>query len=135
MIRIKFLKDIVKWDSDTVNIKTLAYAGTFGWILDLNPDYCNAYADGNRDHEFQIVHNEYEIANDPTFTGTVTYPSVSDEMVEQAAKAMKQYHVRHFNWSDEKFEDMWNDKSRFNDREEFLEMVRKGLETVLQIPY
>lgn len=138
MIRIQFLKDIVQTYGEC-SVYWFANKGDFGWILDINPDYCVAYADNDPDKkEFKITYSDYEIVNtsdNPTFTATITYPTITDEMVETCAKAMERRRLSKNDWSDEAFNAWWEGSVKFTDRKLLLDSVRTGLETVLQSPY
>ena len=142
MIRIKFLKDI-PYTGDNPDIQYYAREGSFGWILDINPDYCIAYADVSDRVEFRITYEDYEIVYRyvgstvpnvdtlPKFTAAITYPAITDNMVEQCAKAMERTRLSKRDLSDEEFDAWWEGSVKFTDRELLLKSVRAGLETVL----
>lgn len=130
MIRIKFLKDI-PYTGDNPDIQYYAREGSFGWILDINSDYCIAYADVCDQLEFRVTYEDYEIINGPEFTATITYPSITDDMVELCAKAMERTRLFKRDLSDEEFDAWWEGSVKFTDRDLLLKSVRAGLETVL----
>jgi hypothetical protein len=68
----------------------------------------------------------------PEFTATVTYPCITDEMVEQCTKAMERTRLSKRDLPDEEFDAWWEGSVMFTDRGLLLKSVRAGLEAVLQ---
>jgi hypothetical protein len=131
---------------------TFADKGELGYVDDKDNETTNGvfvyvYTDKNPKQIFLAYLDEFEYVDTyvsstspkvdplPEFTATVTYPLISNEMVEQCAKAMERTRLSKRDLPDEEFDAWWEGSEKFTDRKLLLKSVRAGLEAVLQIPY